>query len=229
MANKKKDKKQRHEEQEEEEEEEEKVMTTHKQKEKGKKKTKGQKKEKALPPPVMHEEEEEEEDEEDNESEQDLEEDDDDSHEEEEDTNIHTHTNPLLNPKQKERLKKEAAKYRDEIEGRGVVYLSSLPPFMKPAKVRHLLEKFAPITRLYLVEEDAALRRRRIKSGGNRKKKYTEGWIEFAEKAQAKQVAVHLNGSLVGGKKRNFYHDGRCLVVFVCVYLCVCYVEGLLG
>ncbi len=58
-----------------------------------------------------------------------------------------------------------------------------------------------------MVEEDAAVRKRRLKGGGNRKKKYTEGWVEFAEKEQAKQVAAHVNGTLVGGKKRNFYHD----------------------
>lgn len=35
------------------------------------------------------------------------------------------------------------------------VYLSTVPPFMKPAKVKHLLSQYGVITRLYLVEEGA--------------------------------------------------------------------------
>lgn len=114
-----------------------------------------------------------------------------------------------------ERLKREARQYRDEIARRGVVYLSSLPPYMKPAKVKHLLEKMAPVTRLYMVEEDVTIRKRRIKGGGNKKKKYVEGWVEFQDKKMAKEVAGALNGSLVGGKKHNFYHDDMWVMKYL--------------
>ncbi|KAM3572900.1 hypothetical protein VYU27_005100 [Nannochloropsis oceanica] len=166
--------------------------------------------------------EEEEEEEEDKENEEDDEDEEEEEEEEEEETDedddnladdeqvsslLLPSTSTSKDKSKTDHLKKEAQRYRDEIARRGVVYLSSLPPFMKPAKVKHLLEKFGPITRLYMVEEDAAMRKRRVKGGGNKKKKYVEGWVEFKEKGLAKQIAEHLNGSLVGGKKRNFYHD----------------------
>merc|ERR1719293_50139 len=44
--------------------------------------------------------------------------------------------------------------------------------------------------------------------GGNRKLRYSEGWIEFAERKIARRVAMTLNGTTIGGKKRhNFYRD----------------------
>ena len=39
---------------------------------------------------------------------------------------------------------------------RGVVYVSRIPPFMKPVKLRHMLEQFAKIGRLYLAPEGAS-------------------------------------------------------------------------
>lgn len=36
---------------------------------------------------------------------------------------------------------------------RGVLYIARVPPFMKPAKVRHLLEAVGPTDRIYLVPE----------------------------------------------------------------------------
>lgn len=33
------------------------------------------------------------------------------------------------------------------------------------------------------------------------------GWIEFADKKIAKQVAESLNNTPIGGKKGDFYHD----------------------
>lgn len=35
------------------------------------------------------------------------------------------------------------------------VYLSRIPPFMKPVKVRHLLERHAEVGRIYLAPEGA--------------------------------------------------------------------------
>ena len=51
------------------------------------------------------------------------------------------------------RLKKEALAYRESLEKRGVVYISRVPPFMKPNKLRTLLEPYGEITRLFLAEE----------------------------------------------------------------------------
>lgn len=90
----------------------------------------------------------------------------------------------------------------------GVVYLPTLPPYMNAQKLRHLLEKFASIGRIYLTPEDPTKYANRVKSGGCKKECFTEGWVEFADKQDAKRVAKLLNAQPVGGKKRhNFYHD----------------------
>lgn len=55
------------------------------------------------------------------------------------------------------------------------------------------------------VDESIASKRRKFR--GNKKKNYTEGWVEFRDKRTAKQVAFMLNNRPVGGKKRSFFHD----------------------
>lgn len=54
---------------------------------------------------------------------------------------------------------------------------------------------------------DPKVAARRKKYGGNKKQNYTEGWIEFLDKAVAKQVAKVLNTTIIGGKKNSHYHD----------------------
>lgn len=51
------------------------------------------------------------------------------------------------------RLYEEAQLYRDELAQRGVIYMSRIPPFMKPNKARNLLERYGEVTRMYLAEE----------------------------------------------------------------------------
>jgi ESF2/ABP1 family protein len=55
--------------------------------------------------------------------------------------------------KSKGKLKAEAQKYKDKLEQRGVIYLSRIPPFMKPNKVRTIFEQYGTVSRLYLAEE----------------------------------------------------------------------------
>eukprot|EP00048_Salpingoeca_helianthica_P020326 m.6031 g.6031 ORF g.6031 m.6031 type:complete len:321 (-) comp4670_c0_seq1:258-1220(-) len=95
----------------------------------------------------------------------------------------------------------------EEVEGkpkkkekRGILYLSRIPPYMRPEKVRHLLSQFGKVDRVYLKPEDEEKRRRRMKLGGKRKRKYTEGWVEFISKRIAKRVAESLNGRPIGGR-----------------------------
>ncbi|KAG9298196.1 hypothetical protein G9A89_002684 [Geosiphon pyriformis] len=99
------------------------------------------------------------------------------------------------------------ADFQEKQNKTGIVYLSRIPPFMKPLKIRHLLGKFGEIGRVYLAPEDAKVQMRRKKYGGNKKKNYTEGWVEFMDKRVAKKVAGLLNATLMGGNKRNYYHD----------------------
>lgn len=89
----------------------------------------------------------------------------------------------------------------------GVVYFSSLPPYMKPIKLRQILSKFGEVDRLFLKREDDAKHRQRLKMGGNKKVMYEEGWAEFIRKRDAKLCAHTLNGNNLGGKKNSFYYD----------------------
>jgi ESF2/ABP1 family protein len=51
------------------------------------------------------------------------------------------------------------------------------------------------------------MRKKRVKSGGNTRKMYTEGWVEFLDKREAKHVAECLNNTPLGGKKGFYYRD----------------------
>lgn len=93
------------------------------------------------------------------------------------------------------------------IKKSGVVYLSRIPPFMKPQKLRSLLEPYGAINRIFLAPEDPAAHSRRVRAGGNKKKTYTEGWVEFVKKKEAKAACELLNARTIGGKKGSYYRD----------------------
>lgn len=103
--------------------------------------------------------------------------------------------------------KKELEKREKQIKKTGVVYISRIPPFMKPDKLKHILSRFGEVNRIFLVPEDPKVRARRVKYGGNKKKCFTEGWAEFKKKKHAKVAAETLNGNIIGGKKGSFFHD----------------------
>jgi ESF2/ABP1 family protein len=91
----------------------------------------------------------------------------------------------------------------------GVIYISRIPPFMKPHTLKHFLAPHAPsgLGRIFLTPEDHVAHTRRVKSGGNKKKSFTDGWVEFVSKREARIAAETLNGNIIGGKKGGFYHD----------------------
>jgi len=106
-------------------------------------------------------------------------------------------------------LAKRAATAQSKSLKTGVCYLSRIPPFLKPSALRTLLIPYAPhgINRLFLTPEDPVLHRQRVKGGGNKKKQFTDGWVEFQSKRDAKIVAETLNAHIIGGKKGGWYHD----------------------
>ncbi|CEP61071.1 RNA-binding ATPase activator ESF2 LALA0_S02e06084g [Lachancea lanzarotensis] len=118
-------------------------------------------------------------------------------------TNIDSDT---LSKKRLERLKKLRTSQKSNHKT-GVVYLSKIPPYMKPAKMRQLLSRFGKLDRLFLKREDDQKYKMRIKGGGNKKAMFEEGWAEYVRKKDAKLCAGTLNGNIIGGKKGNFYHD----------------------
>jgi len=98
----------------------------------------------------------------------------------------------------------ETEDFNEKLKKRGVLYIARIPPKMTPTKVKALLSEFGEVTRVYLVEEDAAVRKRRKKElGGSGGKRYIEGWVEFASKQKAKHVAMALNNTPITNHKRN--------------------------
>ncbi|KAK4151799.1 hypothetical protein C8A00DRAFT_35563 [Chaetomidium leptoderma] len=93
------------------------------------------------------------------------------------------------------------------IKKSGVVYLSRIPPFMKPAKLRSLLEPYGKVNRIFLTPEDPTEHTRRVRNGGNKKRSFTEGWVEFVKRKDAKKACDLLNAQIIGGKKSSWYHD----------------------
>lgn len=89
----------------------------------------------------------------------------------------------------------------------GIIYLSRIPPFMKPSTLRTLLSPLGPINRIFLTPESASTHSTRVRTGGNKKRSFTDGWVEFLHKSDAKLAAESLNAKPVGGKKGGWYRD----------------------
>jgi ESF2/ABP1 family protein len=89
----------------------------------------------------------------------------------------------------------------------GVLYLSRVPPFMKPTVLRSLLTPYGAIGKIFLTPEPAHSRTQRLRGGGTRRKLFLDGWVEFIHKKDAKFVADNLNAQTMGGKKRGRWHD----------------------
>jgi ESF2/ABP1 family protein len=93
----------------------------------------------------------------------------------------------------------------------GVIYLSSLPPYLKPSALKSMLvaRGFEPINRIFLTPYVPPSSRHTgaapVKR--NRRRMYTDGWVEFKSKRTAKLCAETLNATIVGGKKGGWYHD----------------------
>ena len=102
---------------------------------------------------------------------------------------------------------KKLAKFQAKLEATGVIYLSKIPPFMKPSKLRSLLSKSGKLGRIYLAPEDPKITAKRKKYRHNKRQNYIEGWVEFLDKKEARMTAERLNNSKIGGKKRSYYYD----------------------
>ena len=101
----------------------------------------------------------------------------------------------------------ELEEFTAEQESRGIVYISRIPPFMKPDKVRHEMSQHGRVMRVFLTPEARSSHLKRKRYKGNSKINYVDGWVEFEDKKVAKMVALALNAQPVGGKKRGYYHD----------------------
>jgi ESF2/ABP1 family protein len=102
----------------------------------------------------------------------------------------------------------KVAQSREATAKTGVIYLSRIPPKLNPTKIRQLLSVFnSPVLRIFLAPESQAVYLRRTKSGDSKKRQFTEGWVEFADKKVAKKVVLMLNAERIGGRKGDKWYD----------------------
>lgn len=86
---------------------------------------------------------------------------------------------------------------------RGIVYISRVPPLIKPDQLRHILsQKFGNITRYKLKEEDDRIKQKILKKRGKTPRKYACGWFEFEYKVHAKDCERALNGNVLEERGR---------------------------
>ncbi|TRM68548.1 hypothetical protein BD626DRAFT_394962 [Schizophyllum amplum] len=128
----------------------------------------------------------------------------------EDDAELETGLNPegFAGPKTVKPLTQEAlAAFQAAQDRAGVIYISRIPPGMRPAKVRHLMSAYGEVGRVYLQQEDAKRAYLRRKYTSTKKAHFTEGWVEFKDKKIARSVADLLNAQPIGGKKGTRWHD----------------------
>jgi len=101
----------------------------------------------------------------------------------------------------------EALPSKPKKDKSGVIYLSRIPPFMKPTVLRSQLAPYGAVGRVFLTPEPSTSRAQRLRTGGTRRKLFLDGWVEFLSKKDAKFVAENLNAQTMGGKKRGRWHD----------------------
>ncbi|KXJ95653.1 hypothetical protein Micbo1qcDRAFT_157668 [Microdochium bolleyi] len=111
--------------------------------------------------------------------------------------------------------KKNLVATEKAVKKSGLIYISRVPPFMKPQKLRSLLEPYGTINRIFLSPEDPAAHTRRVKAGGNKKRNFTDGWVEFTNKKDAKTVVDLLNARTIGGPKGSYYRDDVWSMIYL--------------
>lgn len=120
------------------------------------------------------------------------------------------------------------AAFNAEIARTGVIYISRIPPGMRPEKVRHLMSQHGEVGRVYLQKEgnrlfflsvdtkaaalltndvDPKVSYLRRKYTTDKKPHFVEGWVEFKDKKVARTVATMLNAQPIGGKKGTRWRD----------------------
>ncbi|KAF7287129.1 hypothetical protein GWI33_002505 [Rhynchophorus ferrugineus] len=91
---------------------------------------------------------------------------------------------------------------------RGIIYLSTIPPYMNVTTIRECFSQFGKLGRVYL-----QLSNKEVKYGDIKKKKrkptkkFTEGWVEFEKKCVAKRVAALLNNTPISNRKKSKHYD----------------------
>jgi ESF2/ABP1 family protein len=90
------------------------------------------------------------------------------------------------------------ASFNASEKAKGLLYLARIPPSMKALKLKHLLSRYGEVGRVYLAPEDAAVTRRRVAGGGNKRVQFVEGWVEFLDKRAARLTAEAIHNTPIG-------------------------------
>ncbi|EFA04174.1 uncharacterized protein LOC663269 [Tribolium castaneum] len=100
----------------------------------------------------------------------------------------------------------ECSKKQKKPPKRGIVYLSTIPPYMNVTKIREVFGQFGKIGRVYLQLAETEGKNEK-KSKRKVARKFTEGWVEFERKSVAKRVAQLLNNTQVSTRKKSKQFD----------------------
>jgi len=92
---------------------------------------------------------------------------------------------------------KTKSKKREKPLKPGIIFMSTVPYRMTAKRVREIFSQYGEIGRIFLQPEIRTL------ASGKKEKRFVEGWIEFNDRKLAKRVAVSLNNTMVGGRKRS--------------------------
>ncbi|KAG8323525.1 Activator of basal transcription 1 [Homalodisca vitripennis] len=84
---------------------------------------------------------------------------------------------------------------------KGIIYVSTIPPFMNVTKITEIMSQYGEVGRVFLQPAKSK------KPGNKPSKHFTEGWVEFLSKRVAKEVAANLNNTMIGGRKKSRYYD----------------------
>eukprot|EP00892_Ulva_mutabilis_P006104 jgi/Ulvmu1/3866/UM018_0085.1 len=107
--------------------------------------------------------------------------------------------------------KGQLVKFKAKVDKSGIVYMSRVPPHLKPLKLRQMLETYAKLGRIYMAPKEIAPKKVRgqgSSSGAQKQgKQFSEAWIEFVDKKQAKAVVEMINCTPMGGKNRSRYKE----------------------
>ncbi|XP_018563222.1 activator of basal transcription 1-like [Anoplophora glabripennis] len=105
-------------------------------------------------------------------------------------------------------LDRESTSKQKKPPKRGIIYLSSIPPYMNVSRIREQFSQFGTVGRVYLQLADTELKSKEKKSKKHKfARKFTEGWVEFERKSVAKKVAALLNNTQVSNRKKSKHYD----------------------
>lgn len=97
---------------------------------------------------------------------------------------------------------------KQKLPKKGIIYLSTIPPYINVTKIREIFSEYGTVGRVYLQLEDKEPKTAQQKSKKRTiAKKFTEGWIEFERKSVAKKVVAMLNNTQVSNRKKSKHFD----------------------